>query len=936
MDRNTETNLDQKEKSSSKNKNSTSLDGEMGVQMKKSSFTLKEQNSGNILTVHHTIKENNKMLRIVLNVCCFDVRGTHMLAIDRRGCIFVFNFTSKRYWRHNERVQKPSVAVASWKDPNQYVIGTKEGILVLLDVEKPNLLKQSKISEETISEISFPGQPLEPKNLAIIRTGHSALLMDLDTFNCSYRLDFDKIIMSLKFASFLPNSEHIMTAFTNDTLHIWSGVTLEVVRIIYPLKLRDKKLHSQEQNPDIKDIPEFSLDSAMKDVTKQAECFPKFINKNLTDGLIISYAYKTEGSALILSTWDNYLLILSVYTFEISLMYRLKDFVLLQLAVLSKPNDTFVLGLTNRKMIVLLDCENVEYKLIVDLGPSRYLSISLDNKYLAISQISGELSVWSLGHLLAVLKSQKNCMSLLRTAFKQKKTVKMPCNESESQFQEELKKLLTPQRLQQILQEYHCYPAKYRPIIWCSLLQLPNNRLQYQELLQMGVPSAVDMQAKSIHIKNATLKRSLIKCWSCLSQWCKVLAYSEILPGLIFPFVKMFQQNPLTAFEVCCTLIQNQFQLFFEYHPLEATNYLGLCTNILQHFDNALFEFYKSKDISASIFAWSLLKNAFSEVLDEDQWLRLWDNALSAPPYYLCFVVVAYSILQKELIARLPDKNVIEIFFQEQNPIDVNKLISKAFKLLNKCPASLHPQRYFSPFKALPNNVYPKFFKYPQKCLNKYEEKVEDLQKVHTALDARMRELELEELHLLQRLENGLRQEEHTKRIKDIEAYYQNTIKREEERINCQRKMLLLYQKEIRQRKGEVVAVLQDSSKRKALLQKERELHCLQNHIENERMRNDLNLMWAEEELYNQDMELLSQKSLEQSLTQPLNSKYYDEIKTLCQEQELLNNDLKMITSLNSPQTTNVNNKLPNHYLDDLERKLDNIQYEFKKLTKTT
>ena len=38
----------------------------------------------NILTVNHTIKENNKLLRIVLSVCCFDLRGTQMLAIDRR------------------------------------------------------------------------------------------------------------------------------------------------------------------------------------------------------------------------------------------------------------------------------------------------------------------------------------------------------------------------------------------------------------------------------------------------------------------------------------------------------------------------------------------------------------------------------------------------------------------------------------------------------------------------------------------------------------------------------------------------------------------------------------------------------------------------------------------------------------------------------------
>ncbi|KAM7341726.1 TBC1 domain family member 31 isoform 2-T2 [Cochliomyia hominivorax] len=795
-----------------------------------------------------------------------------------------------------------------------------------LTEESPYFLKQSKISDEIINEISFPGQPLEPNNLALINTGQSALLIDLDTFNCTYRLDFDKIVMSLKFASFLPNSDHIMTAFTNDSLHIWSGVTLEVIRIVYPLKIRDKKLQNAEL-----EIPEISLGA----LTQTEECFAKFSNRNLTDGSISSYAYRTDGSTLLLATWDNYLLIFSIYTYEITRIYRLKDFVLVNLVALNKPNDHFVVGLTNKKNIVLLDLDNVNYKLIIEQESSRYLTVSGDNKYLSITKMSGELSVWSLSHLLALIRAQNNCANLLKQAFKQKKPLKISGNECTTQFQLELKKLLTPARLQQILQEYHCYPDKYRALIWCSLLQLPNNRLQYQELLQMKVPPSVSSQAKDIKIKNSSLKKALLTCWSCLAQWCKVLAYSDILPGLIFPFVKMFQQNPLTAFEVCCTLIQNQFQLYFEYHPLEPNNYLGLCTNILQHFDNSLYDFYQSKNITSSIYVWSLLKTSFSEILDEDQWLWLWDNILSAPPYFPCFVVVAYNMLQKEIVTRLPDVNVVQIFFQEQNPIDVVKLITKAYKLMNSCPLSLHPQKYFTSFQSIPPNVYPKFFKYPQKSLKKYEEKIEDLQKVHSALDARMRELELEEFKLLQRLENGLKREEHCKRMKEIEAHYQNTLKREEERINCQRKMLLLYQKEIRQRKGEVMEVLQDSSQRKALLHKERELNCLENHIENERLRNDLNLMWAEEELHNQDMELLEQKCLKKPLALPLNSKYCNEIKKLCQEQELLNNDLQMITSLNTPATAKIkNHKSPNNNLDDLEYKLNKIQDEFQLLTK--
>lgn len=651
--------------------------------------------------------------------------------------------------------------------------------------------------------------------------------MDFGTFSCTHRLDFDKLQMSLKFASFLPQSEHILTYFNNDSIHIWSSISLDVIRVIYPLRLRDKKIKLQ-QAAGTEAIPEFVLD-----LHQNETMLTDTTNRNLCDGLIASYAYQTDGSSFVLSTWDNYLLFFSPYTFELCSMIHCKDFVLVQLMMMSKPNEGFLVGLTNRGLAILLDCNNVEFKLIIDMGPARNLKMSLDCKYLAVGRVTGELSVWSLCNLIAMLKSQRKCISLLRSAFKQNKPVKVS-KEIDSKFQEEVKKLLTPPRLQQILQEFHCYPAKYRSLIWCSLLEIPNNKVQFQDLVQMGTPNIVTQRTRNIQLKNETLKRSLIKTFSCLSQWCKMLAYNEAMPELIFPFVKMFQQNSLITFEICVTLITNQFQLFFEYHPLEPSNYLGLCENILKHYDSLLYDFFKTKDVTSTIYSWNLLKNSFSEVLDEDQWMCLWDNILSAPTYYLVFVVVAYNILQKEVLLRLPDKFIIERFYHEQNPIDIRKLIAKANTLLEKCPAILHPKRYMENFQPIPAKVYPKFLKYPNTSLSKYEEKVQDLQAVHSVIDSRMRDLELEELQVLKRLESGLRQEEHTKRLKEVEKYYQDSLRREEERINCQRKMLLLYQKEIRQRKGQVAAVLQDAEKRKSLLQREHELNSLQYYMEQE------------------------------------------------------------------------------------------------------
>ncbi|XP_061390286.1 TBC1 domain family member 31 [Musca vetustissima] len=851
--------------------------------MKKTAFQLKE-NNGNILTIHHTIKENDKMLRIVISVACFDIRGLQLVAVDRRGTIFVFDLVSRRYWRHADVLPKPSAITSSYKEHNQFIMGNKEGVIVLLDVGKCNrILHINKISNDVINEISFPGQPLEPKTLMLIRIGRSAIIMDFEKFTCTHRLDFDKLQMSLKFASYLPQSENILTCFSNDTIHIWSGVSLEVIRVIHPIRLRDKKMQTDETR-----IPELTLDNV-----EHKEQISKI---NMDNGLIAAYAYRMDGSVFALSTWDNYLLLLSPYTFELQTLINCKDFILLQMSLMAKPNDQFLIGLTNRGSVVMFDCINTEYKLIIDIGPARSLRSSLGSKYLTISRISGELSLWSICHLLSVLKLQQECMTLLRSAFKQAKPFKLPSNEMDTKFQEEIKKLLTPHRLQQILQEFHCYPPKYRSLIWCSLLVLPYNKLQYNDLLQMGTPPTIAQRCRHLNMKNDTLKRALIKCWSSLSQWCKVLAYSEMLPDLIFPFVKCFQQNHLVAFEICMTLITNQYQLFFEYHPLEPSSYLGLCANILQHYDKMLFDYFTAKDVTPTIYAWSILKNSFSEILDEEQWLCLWDNVLSSPIYYPIFVVVAYNIMQKEVLLRLPDKFIIERFYHDQNPIDVRKLIAKAYKLLDKCPAHLHPKRYMQTnFQPIPPNVYPKFLNYPNECLKRYEEKVQDLQCINAVIDSRMRDLELEELEIMKRLENGLRQEEHTKRLKEVEKYYQDTLRREEERINCQRKMLLLYRKELRHKKGEVAAALQEAEQRKTILLKEHELNSLQYYIEQERMCNDINLMWAEEELQNQDLELLAQKSMKPPLTPSLTSTYYDDICRLQNEQKRLNNDIKKV-----------------------------------------
>ncbi|XP_037944632.1 TBC1 domain family member 31-like isoform X2 [Teleopsis dalmanni] len=723
---------------------------------KKLPFKLKQNQNGNIFTLHHTVTKYDKIIRIRLSACCFGNGCTQFVIIDKRGNIFVFDFPSKRYWQLQEQIIGVSVIKPSFTKTTHYLIGTKNGRLLLLDTDSSKIIKTAEVYKCPITEISFPGQPLLPSNLALIIVGHLAILFNVQTFTATHRLDLDEMPINLKFATFLPFSEKIFTCFTNDAIYFWSGVTLRNIRIHYPIKQRDKKLQLMKSDS----IPEFCLDSE-----NCREFLFNCQNLDYSNGQIVSYCYAFDGSLLCLSTIDNYILLISIYTVEIKKILRTKDFVVSECAFLPKPKEILLFCLTTKHQVILLDCQNTKLILIVQSRNAFHMEISEDGQLIAILSNNGEANIWSTSQLYNILKSQEKCIELLQGSFKVKKPICLPISSNEC-FYNDVKNMLKRNRLLHILREYGQYPSKYRTIIWSALLKLPYNQSEFQKLLKSEVPVEIRSKSKNIKLKNESLKRSLIKVWSCLGLWCKPILYADFVPFLIFPFIKLFSKNALIAFEICVTLFLNHFQLWFEFHPMEPANYLGICENLLQFFDPDLCKFYAKMDINSTHYAWSIFSNGFSELLDQEQWLHLWDNIISCQTYFIIFCCVAYNILQREVILRLPCRDNVIMFFHEQNPIDVSQLLSKAWKLNTKCPPKLHPKRYIELFKQLPKNVYPKFLNYPNECIRQHEEKMKVFQNEQKLIDARLHQLECEELEIMKHLQRDLKDETHAKRMK--------------------------------------------------------------------------------------------------------------------------------------------------------------------------
>lgn len=394
--------------------------------------------------------------------------------------------------------------------------------------------------------------------------------------------------------------------------------------------------------------------------------------------------------------------------------------------------------------------------------------------------------------------------------------------------------MLSPNRLKMTLGTYNEYPSKYRCIIWKRILQLPDNTKIYTELLKKGSHPSVEGIDQKFPLSDAAALRNLKKTLSCLAHWSKIFGQciaselnqtANFLPAFVFPFIKLFANDTIGAFETTATILLNQCQLWFEFWPLLPINYLGIIENILSHFEPSLMKHLTAKSITSKIFAWKILRNLFTEVLADFQWYRLFDHVISNPPHFLLFAVVAYNIVQKRGIIRLASKRSVDKFFDEENVIEMRPFIEKIYWLMANCPRHLHPMKYMHRFEPLQSGQYQKMLNYPQTMVNVCNAQMGDLRMENQLLNRKLFELEKMERALIERLTKDSRQDEHERRLKTVEQLYAEAMLREEKRIAYQRKQLIMYHRQLNDRENEVLNAVQRSKQEKCVKRREDELN---------------------------------------------------------------------------------------------------------------
>ncbi|KAG9328169.1 hypothetical protein JZ751_016159 [Albula glossodonta] len=124
-----------------------------------------------------------------------------------------------------------------------------------------------------------------------------------------------------------------------------------------------------------------------------------------------------------------------------------------------------------------------------------------------------------------------------------------------------------PRQIQELQTAHFLWGSFCRMFVWRSLLHLPENHSAFSSLTAKGVHSAFLTLHQRYPIKSQKLHRGLQRVLSAMAYWSAIFGETDYLPLVAFPFVKLFQNNPLICFEVVATVTVNWCQHWFEYFP---------------------------------------------------------------------------------------------------------------------------------------------------------------------------------------------------------------------------------------------------------------------------------------------------------------------------------------------------------------------------------
>lgn len=257
---------------------------------------------------------------------------------------------------------------------------------------------------------------------------------------------------------------------------------------------------------------------------------------------IKDFIFTKDGRAMIMGGTRN---ISILNTYDWSLLKKLclpNNFVeAKQLSVIPCPLDgganKILAFLSSKCTLQFCDINALTFlEIPISIGRIKKFAISSTGRYMAYIDQEGCLNIMHTDKIISKKCLQPNRLLKPSRVHAHKISDHLEC------VRKNMKRELNMKRLMPILKEFGEYPEKHRILIWSTILKLPANKNAYVALaskvtrgrLASNILTSFPLADKS----KASLLAMMI---DCLLQWCPLLIQSLFLPGLIFPFLMVFQ-----------------------------------------------------------------------------------------------------------------------------------------------------------------------------------------------------------------------------------------------------------------------------------------------------------------------------------------------------------------------------------------------------------
>ncbi|KAI8810836.1 hypothetical protein BJ742DRAFT_675406 [Cladochytrium replicatum] len=271
----------------------------------------------------------------------------------------------------------------------------------------------------------------------------------------------------------------------------------------------------------------------------------------------------------------------------------------------------------------------------------------------------------------------------------------------------------------------HCGTYPNNILIWRFLLKLPENREAYEALIGQGIHPAYMSFRQKYPLKSDRTARTVERILSALAFWSPIFEHLEYLPGMIFPFVQVFQGDTYSCFECVMAFLMNWCQKWWDYYPNPPVEVLDIIEDLLAFHDRELFEHFQRLGITSQTYAWVLLSSLFTDACTKAEWQQLMDHVITQGPAFLYYLVVSYQVQFRIQLLHSHRADDIKKFYQRKNAMKLDRFLHRTYLIREKTPDVMSPSSYLRPFKPVLRGAYPIFDQYPSFIVN-YQAKLRE------------------------------------------------------------------------------------------------------------------------------------------------------------------------------------------------------------------